>query len=135
MPRFSKNSLKHLESCHPDLQMLFLQVVYNFDCTIIGGHRGQEEQDRVFNEGFSKVEWPNSKHNESPSMAVDVTPYPIDWQDTERMSYFAGYVMGLAAEMKRQGLIEHHIRSGIDWDRDTMTNDQEWSDLPHFELA
>jgi peptidoglycan LD-endopeptidase CwlK len=135
MPRFSENSLKHLESCHPDLQILFLQIVNDFDCSIVCGHRCKEDQDRVFKDGFSQVEYPNSKHNDYPSMAVDVIPYPTGYNDDKTSRHFVGYVLGVAAEMKRQGLIEHYVKSGIDWDGDRDLNDQKFKDLPHFELA
>ena len=45
---------------------------------------------------------PKNKHNaEEPelSKAVDVAPYPIDWNDKERFYYFAGVVMGIAIQM------------------------------------
>jgi len=134
MPKFGTRSLRNLDTCHIDLQVIFKEVIKHFDCTVICGHRSEQEQDRVFNEGFSKVKYPNSKHNSLPSMAADVVPYPINWDDMDRMRYFAGIVMGIASQLKEQGKITHSVRAGIDWDRDTQTNDQRFIDLPHFEL-
>ena len=31
----------------------------------------------------------------NPSRAVDVVPYPIDWDDRERFHLFAGFVIAL----------------------------------------
>jgi len=135
MPKFSKRSINNLSECHIDLQVVFKQVINHFDCTVIEGHRPEAEQNAAYNAGNSKVKFPNSKHNSLPSMAADVVPYPIDWNDTDRMRYFAGFVMGIAAVLKEQGKITHSVRAGIDWDRDTQTNDQRFIDLPHFELV
>jgi len=128
MPRFSKKSLSKLETCDKRIQDLFLRVVKKFDCTIIEGHRSKDRQNKLFDEGKSKLKYPKGKHNAIPSKAVDVAPYPIDWNDRERFTYFAGYVLGIAYEM---GL---KIRWGGDWDMDTQVKDNNFDDLPHFEI-
>lgn len=134
MSKFSKTSKARLETCHQDLQTIFHYVVKYFDCAIICGERTQEDQDKAVHEGFSKVKYPNSKHNSSPSMAVDVIPYPIDWTDTEGMRHFAGYVRGVARMLKDYGDISHELRWGGDWDGDFNMRDQTFIDLPHYEL-
>lgn len=129
MPEFSVRSQKRLSTCHPDLQRVFREVVRIFDCTILCGHRGEQEQNDKFHQGLSKVRWPDSRHNNDPSTAVDAVPYPIDWEDRERMTYFAGLVLGVAHGM---GVT---LRWGGDWDRDTEVADNRFDDLPHFELV
>ena len=128
MPRFSTRSKSRLHTCDERLIDLFNEVVKGFDCTIIEGHRGKKAQDEAFNKGNSKVKFPNGKHNKSPSIAVDVAPYPIDWSDRDRFHYFSGYVLGIASQM---GL---NIRWGGDWDQDTQTKDNKFDDLVHFEI-
>ena len=128
MPRFSTRSKSRLHTCDERLVDLFNEVVKGFDCTIIEGHRGKKAQDEAFNKGNSKVKFPNGKHNQSPSVAVDVAPYPIDWSDRDRFHYFSGYVLGIASKM---GL---KIRWGGDWDMDTKTKDNKFDDLVHFEI-
>ena len=128
MPRFGSRSRKNLETCDEDLQALFSEVIKYFDCTVIQGHRGKEEQNKYFDEGKSKVKYPNGRHNASPSNAVDVVPYPIDWKDTDRMYYFAGFVKGIAFKL---GI---PIRWGGDWNDNTEVKDTNFKDLPHFEL-
>ncbi len=135
MPRFSELSIRRLESCHQDLQLVFLETVQHFDCSVLSGHRSKEEQNRVFLEGKSLLQYPDSKHNSLPSLAVDVVPYPIDWKDKERFYYFAGYVKRIAQELRRQKVVGKELRWGGDWDRDTSMNDQSFFDLPHFELV
>jgi peptidoglycan L-alanyl-D-glutamate endopeptidase CwlK len=76
MPAFGKKSLENLNSAHNDLQALFNEVIKHFDCTVLEGFRGKERQNRLFSEGATKVKFPNSKHNHSPSLAVDVIRTP-----------------------------------------------------------
>ena len=131
MPSFGERSRKNLESCHPDLQRLFERVVVERDCSVLCGHRDEEAQMEAYNAKprRSKVQFPNSKHNQEPSIAVDVVPYPrIDWNDKGRFYLFVGYVLGVASQM---GI---DIRCGADWDGDGEVKDQNFHDLPHFEL-
>lgn len=129
MPTFGKTSRKRLSQCDPRLQQLFNEVIKNYDCSILQGHRSEEEQNRYFDEGKSKVRYPNSKHNSKPSRAVDVAPYPLDWNNTNRFYHFAGCVQGIATQMGIK------IRWGGDWDSDKDFSDQNFNDLPHFELV
>jgi len=128
MPSFSSSSRQKLGTCDSRLQRLFSAVVEEFDCTIIQGNRSKEEQDEYFfgTPQRSKVQWPNSKHNNSPSLAVDVAPYV---KGRGIFYYFAGYVMATAKEM---GI---NLRFGGDWDRDYDLSDQTFDDLPHFEIV
>lgn len=134
MPKFSKRSREKLETCHVDLQTLFNYVIKYFDCTIVCGYRGKEAQDKAFKDGFSKVEFPNSKHNQCPSLAVDVVPYPIEWENVDRMRYFIGFVKGIAQMLRDYGQIEYEIVTGIDWDNDSFLKDQRFNDFPHFQI-
>lgn len=128
MPSFSKTSYQKLSTCEIPLVTIFMEVIKHFDCTILTGHRNEEDQNKAFNDGKSQIKWPNGKHNSLPSKAVDVAPYPIDWGDRERMNYFAGFVKGIATS---KGI---EIRWGGDWDNDTEVKDNSFDDLVHFEL-
>ncbi len=145
MPRFSRTSQARLDTAHPALQTIFEVVVLRFDCSILEGHRDRERQDLMVARGLSKLPWPRSKHNASPSLAVDAIHYPHDWQalnrysrggndrlaraEWERFCTFAGYVIGTAHSLG------HELRWGGDWDRDWDRSDQRFDDLPHFELV
>jgi len=133
MPSFSKKSDNKLKTCDIRLQLLFNQVVRNYDCSILEGHRSKERQKELYNDKKTKVK--HSKHNESPSLAVDVSPYPIpdnwgDGNDKEKAKFyhFAGFVKGYAISNNIK------IRWGGDWDSDNNFNDQTFDDLVHFEL-
>ena len=128
MPKFGKRSREKLNTCDEDLIALFNEVVKYFDCSVLEGHRGRVLQDKYFKEGKSKLKFPDGRHNKKPSVAVDVVPYPIDWDDRERMTYFAGFVKGVAYQM---GI---PIRWGGDWNNNNNLKDNDFDDLPHFEL-
>ena len=134
MPKFSKTSKERLSTCNWNLVVLFNEVIKTFDCKVICGHRTKEKQEEAFNKKFSKVHYPNSKHNSSPSMAVDVVPYPVDWKDTNRMKFFAGYVLGIAQKLLDEKRMTHKVISGLDWDADTELKDTTFKDHPHFQL-
>ncbi|MDA9231172.1 M15 family metallopeptidase [Rickettsiales bacterium] len=128
MPKFSNRSKDKLITCHPKLQELFNIVIKNYDCTIIEGRRSNERQEELFHQGKSKLKAGKSKHNQAPSLAVDVAPYPINWNDRIKFYHFVGYVKATADQLKIK------IRCGADWDNDNDLHDQTFFDLPHFEL-
>lgn len=137
MYKYSVRSLKNLSEAHPMLQCLFMEVIKHWDCTILDGYRTEAEQNEAYRKGHSKLKYPKSKHNKKPSHAVDVTPYPVDWNDYRRMYMFAGFVKGIAACTYYNGLykISDYLRCGADWNGNRDINDQTFHDLPHFELV
>ena len=126
MPSFSAKSRAHLDTCHADLILVFDRVIQLWDCTVIEGYRTQERQNELLRTGATRAQI--SRHSSQPSRAVDVAPCPIDWSDTSRFYYFAGFVKGVSAQM---GI---PIRWGGDWDNDRLIKDQTFNDLVHFEL-
>ena len=128
MPSFSQASLERLNTCHPDLQRLFMEVVKTTDCTVIEGHRDKDAQHEAFVSGHSKLDWPKGNHNKKPSQAVDVAPYPVDWQYLPGFYYFAGVVIATAAHMGIK------IRWGGDWQRTGNLKANRFADLVHFEV-
>ena len=137
MNHFSDTSKARLDTCHNDLKVLFAHVIQDFDCTIVCGHRDKEAQDKAYAKGKSKLRYPNSKHNKTPSWAVDAAPYEpgqgIDWGKSQ-MLFFAGYVKGVADRLYRIGVISHRIRLGADWNQNNDIDDETFFDAPHFEL-
>lgn len=128
MPSFSQRSKDNLATCHPDLQRVFNEVIKHYDCTIICGHRNEEDQNLAFKKGHSKLKYPKSKHNQLPSRAVDVMPFPINWTDTKKHLHFAGFVMGIAASMGIK------LRYGGDFNMDLNFDNDSFIDRPHYEL-
>ena len=66
--------------------------------------------------------------------AVDIAPYPIDWDARDDFHYLGGFVLGIAAKMGVD------IRWGGDWNASSKfqgkrtTKDNSFDDLVHFEL-
>ena len=146
MGRFSDRSVARLQTCAPALEMLFAQVVLDYDCVILCGHRPQAEQDAAFARGASKKRRPTGEHNALPSRAVDAAPFDprapggVNWGEDVRTKkpdraalarfyHFAGFVKA------RAQVLGIPIRWGGDWDGDTFFDDQTFNDLVHFELA
>ena len=136
---FGQTSLTRLSTAHPDLQRLMHAAMAKqlMDFSVIQGHRGQVEQDAAFASKASKVQWPNSRHNSNPSLAVDIAPYPIRWGDAKdpqrgkaigNFYRLAGIVLATAREL------DINVRWGGDWNMDGDIYDQKFDDLPHFEL-
>jgi len=135
---YSKNSLKNLKTCDFILRFLFTRVLKNFDHSITEGARGKELQNKYFEEGASKVQWPDSLHNRvdahgNPcSLAIHAVPYPLDWEDRERFTLLAGYVLQEAAEL------EIPLVWGGDWKGRNLLNKNEYKrpfdDLAHYEV-
>ena len=129
MPKFGKRSKEKLATCDERLQRVFNEVIKYVDCSVLEGHRGEERQNKLYDEGKTKLRFPKGRHNNSPSNAVDVTPYPVDWDDRERQTLFAGFVLGIARGMGIK------LRWGGDWDMVFEVQDNRFDDFPHFELT
>ena len=128
MPRYSTRSKSRLATCDQRLQDVFNEVIKHVDCSILEGHRSKERQNKLYDQKRTKVKYPNGRHNSNPSKAVDFTPYPVDWNDRERQTLFAGFVLGIARSMG------HKLRWGGDWDQDFQVMDNRFDDFPHFEI-
>ena len=118
-----------LSNCHPDLQRLVQHVALRYPLKVLVGYRDKETQNQMYKEGKSKLQWPQGKHNRYPSMAVDIAPLPIDWNDSEKFHHFAGFVIATAMNL---GI---NLRWGGDWDSDFEFKEETFRDLVHFELA
>ena len=128
MAKFGKRSKEKLSTCDSRLQKVFNEVIKHVDCSVLEGHRGEERQNKLLKEHKTKVAYPKGRHNASPSLAVDVVPYPIDWHDRERFHLFSGFVLGLARGM---GIT---LRWGGDWNMNFEVDDNKFDDFPHFEI-
>ena len=129
MPIFGKKSKERLATCDDRLQIICNEAIKVFDFTVLEGHRDEETQNRLFWEGKSKLQFPNSKHNTSPSRAIDIAPYPIDWDDKERFGRLAGLMFGIAFKNGVQ------LRWGGTWSGLEGKNKSGFYDLPHFEIV
>ncbi len=120
MAVFSKTSRQHLDTCHPDLQLLMEEVIKRTDVTILCGHRDEAAQTDAYIHHVSKLQWPKSRHNSYPSEAVDIAPYPIEWSNIERFKQLATIVKECAAR----------LAIDVEWGGDWNT----FLDYPHWQL-
>lgn len=145
MAEFGKRSKDNLSTAHEKLQRVMNRAIKKYDFTVIYGHRTPEEQFELFKKGrelqsdgtWKKVgsvvtnidgKSKKSKHNYLPSLAVDVAPYPIDWNNIQRFKDMAKIIIESA---KEEGI---KIIWGADWDMDGDIKEHKLIDYPHFEL-
>ena len=124
MPRFGRRSKQRLKGVKPELVNVLNELVKIMDVTIIEGLRTEKRQEELLAQGKSKTKY--SKHLEGK--AVDLAPYPIDWEDRERVHYMGGMVRGIGHNL---GV---NIRWGGDWDSDGEVKDNGFDDLVHVEI-
>jgi len=121
MYKFSNSSKKQYNTLHPDLQKILDIAIQYYDFSILCGHRNEIDQNVAYKNGTSNLKWPDSNHNTKPSNAVDIAPYPINWEDVEEFYYLAG-IINLIAQL-------HNI--DIKWGGRFSSI----LDCPHFELV
>ena len=124
MPRFGRRSKERLKGVDERLVNVANELVKIMDCTVLEGLRTKERQSKLISEGKSKTKY--SKHIEGK--AIDIAPYPIDWEDRERFHYMGGMARGIGHAL---GVT---VRWGGDWDSDGEVKDNNFDDLVHIEL-
>jgi hypothetical protein len=130
MPKFGKRSKEKLKGVDPRLVVVLERVCKYFDITVIEGLRSQERQNELVDQGKSKTKF--GKHVEGK--AVDIAPYPIDWNARDDFHMLGGFVLGVASQMGVD------IRWGGDWSSSSLkqeqrtTKDNGFDDLVHFEI-
>ena len=133
MYKYGKASKARLSTCHEKLQLLCNELIKYRDVSILCGHRDEKDQTEAYSKGLSKVEFPNSKHNIYPSLAVDMALYHkqaphIHYSSRDEFLEFAGFVRGISATLGIE------LRWGGDWDNDNDFTDQTFNDWVHWEL-
>ena len=124
MFKFGRRSRERLKGVNPKLVNVLNELIKIMDVTIIEGLRTEARQNELLAQGKSKTKY--SKHLEGK--AVDLAPYPIDWEDRERFHYMGGMIRGIGIKMGVD------IRWGGDWDSDGEVKDNGFDDLVHVEI-
>lgn len=124
--KLSKSSSDKLSTVNPKLQKVILKAFENmpFDVTILEGIRSKERQAELFAKGASKTM--NSKH--LTGNAIDIAPYPVNWNDKEGFVIMAECILLTAMDMGIK------VRWGGDWNMNGQWKDESFYDGPHFEL-
>lgn len=150
---YGQTSQDRLATVHPALRGVCVKALgySTVDITVLEGARTMERQRALYAQGrttaeliaagvtgidgrpdLPKVTWTlNSRHlpkEDGFSWAVDLAPWPIDWNDISRFDAVALAMFRAASAMGVR------IRWGADWDGDGKLRERGESDSPHFEL-
>lgn len=146
---FGPKSRAKLEGVDPDLvRVLELAISRSpIDWMILEGVRTVERQHSLYGQGrtaaqlrakgvdprhakptMPTVTW-TLKSNHFTGKAVDVVPYPVDWDTPAKFDAIAKAIFAAADELGVK------VRWGADWDQDGNPRERGESDSPHFELA
>jgi len=124
MPRFGRSSKERLKGVDAKLVNVANELIKLMDVTVIEGLRSQERQNELVAQGKSKTKF--GKH--VAGKALDLAPYPIDWEDRERFHYMGGLIRGIGHSLGVD------VRWGGDWDSDGEIADNSFDDLVHVEI-
>ena len=114
----SQRSMQNLSGVHPNLIAVVKRAIQitKQDFTVIEGVRNIERQRQLVAKGASKTM--NSRH--ITGHAVDMVPWPVDWNDLERFKVVSEAMKDAAEELNIP------IVWGGDW--------KSFYDGPHFEI-
>lgn len=139
MYKLGKTSLDRLRGVHPNLVAVVVLAIRKSsqDFSVLEGVRSKERQAELYAQGRTTpgqvVTWTlNSPHfvkDDGYGHAVDLTPYPLNWQDIPAFDRMAKAMFEASEEL---GI---PIRWGADWDKDGNPRERGESDSPHFELV
>ena len=117
-----------------------------FDFSVLEGLRTAEKQAEYFETGRSQLDGVNKlskhqDHGDGLSYAVDIMPFYKGTnafsgkkKDIARFYCLGGIVKMAAFKLLQEEKITHGIRWGADWNSNNLFDDQNFDDLPHFEL-
>ena len=116
--KLGTRSLQNLSGVHPDLVAVVKLAISitEQDFTVIEGIRNINRQRELVKAGKSTTM--NSRH--ITGHAVDMVPWPVDWNDLERFEVMSEAMKAAAEEL------DIPIVWGGDW--------KSFYDAPHFEL-
>jgi len=116
--KLGTRSLQNLSGVHPDLVAVVKLAITTTeqDFTVIEGIRSVNRQRELFKAGKSTTM--NSRH--ITGHAVDMVPWPVDWNDLKRFEVVSEAMKAAAEEL------DIPIVWGGDW--------KSFYDAPHFEL-
>lgn len=132
-------SQERLAGVHPKMVAVVKRAIElsSQDFLVLEGVRTPTRQKELYAQGRTKpgnvVTWTlTSNHFKNAKTgfghAVDLCPFPVDWNTASKFDVIYKAMMQAAAELGTP------IRSGMDWDRDGVLREAKEHDSPHFEL-
>lgn len=151
---FGKTSSERLATVEPRLEQVVRLALKkcDIDFMVLEGVRSRERQQELYGQGRTaaqmvrvglspklarpsdkQVTWTlQSNHFADPKTgrgrAVDLCPYPVDWDSLWKFDAIAKAMFAAAKELNV------NIRWGADWDDDGNPRERGETDSPHFEL-
>ena len=131
--KLGKTSLARLQGVDETLVNVVKRAIEisEVDFTVMEGVRTLERQRELYAKGRTApgkiVTWTmKSRHIEGK--AVDLVPYPLDWNDLEKFNKIKDAMFQAAREL------DVNLRWGADWDGDGKYREKGEYDSPHFEI-
>lgn len=131
--KLGKTSLARLQGVDETLVNVVKRAIEisEVDFSVLEGVRTLERQRELYAQGRTApgkiVTWTmKSRHIEGK--AVDLVPYPLDWNDLEKFNKIKDAMFQAAREQ------DVNLRWGADWDGDGKYREKGEYDSPHFEL-
>ena len=131
--KLDKNSLALLQGVDETLVNVVKRAIEisEVDFSVLEGVRTLERQRELYAQGRTApgkiVTWTmKSKHIEGK--AVDLVPYPLDWNDLDKFNKIKEAMFQAAREL------DVNLRWGADWDGDGNYREKGEYDSPHFEI-
>jgi peptidoglycan L-alanyl-D-glutamate endopeptidase CwlK len=139
MYQLGNKSKDKLKGVHPTLVRVIERAIElsSQDFMVLEGLRTPERQAELYAQGRTKpgqvVTWTlKSRHfvqADGWGHAVDIAPYPLDWNDIKKFEAIADAMFQASKELGTP------IRWGADWDQDGRPREKGETDSPHFELV
>ncbi len=129
---WSRQSNAVRETLDPRLKRIVDEILSDYaDISLLYGFRPKALQNSLFDQGVSKLRWPESKNNRLPSLAVDIQPYPRPIEDNV-LHAALGFLGGIATVLA----VRHStpLVWGGDWNVNGSMVDNTWNDLFHLEI-
>lgn len=131
--KLGKTSLARLQGVDETLVNVVKRAIEisEVDFSVLEGVRTLERQRELYAQGRTApgkiVTWTmKSRHIEGK--AVDLVPYPLDWNDLEKFNKIKDAMFQAAKEL------DVNLRWGADWDGDGNYREKGEYDSPHFEI-
>lgn len=131
--KLGKTSLARLKGVDETLVNVVKRAIEisEVDFTVLEGVRTLERQRELYAQGRTApgkiVTWTmKSRHIEGK--AVDLVPYPLDWNDLDKFNKIKDAMFQAAKEL------DVNLRWGADWDGDGNYREKGEYDSPHFEI-
>lgn len=124
MPKLGVNSIRNLRGVHPDLVRVVRRAIQitSQDFSVLEGLRSEEKQRENVAKGVSQTM--HSKH--LTGHAVDLTPYPLDWDDVNAFRAVGHAILVAAMREGVKVTWGATAQHGGDW--------RTFNDMPHFEI-